>query len=302
MMRLQRLYNKKIVPDITSEETKDRITQNLALCTHAEISALVNAVNFKHHHSESQKINRDNILFESVDIIRYIMAIMNVWNINPSEFEDAFAKKDKYLWMQYRMDANKWEGQPVVIVDIDDVMAEFRSFFAGWLEEEYSVKMDVESNEYYFITALTESNLNPEEVFENFMAQGGFSSLPLVEDAKDFLFWLKSEGYWIQFLTARPKDDLRCLLDTHARIDANGLPYDRIDFSPEKFRWCAKSEYYDSDSIAFAIDDSPKHADEYAKHGIRVKVPIKSYNSHIEGENIQFYSSFGDLIKKIKEE
>ena len=93
MMRLQKLYNDKIIPDITSEEAKDRLTQNLALCTHAEISALVNAVNFKHHHSVSQKINRDNILFESVDIIRYIMAIMNVWDIDPLEFINT-----PYLW------------------------------------------------------------------------------------------------------------------------------------------------------------------------------------------------------------
>ena len=302
MMQLQKLYNDKIIPGITSEETKDRLTQNLALCTHAEISALVNAVNFKHHHSVSQKINRDNILFESVDIIRYIMAIMNVWDIDPLEFIDAFQKKDQYLWMQARMDDKKWEGQPVVIVDIDDVMAEFRSSFAAWLGLEYKVKMDVESKEYYFITALTENNLNPEEVFENFVLQGGFSTLPLVDGARDFLVELREQGYWIQFLTARPKDDIRCLLDTHAWIDKHRLPYDRIDFSPEKFRWCAKSEYYDSDSIMFAIDDSPKHANEYSNHGIRVKVPVKSYNSHIEGENIQFYNNFGDLIKKIKEE
>ena len=301
-MKLQKQYNNKIVPDIDSEEIKDRITQNLALCTHAEISALVNAVNFKHHHGLAQKINKDNILFESVDIIRYIMAIMNVWDIKPEEFEDAFNKKDSYLWMQYNMDSKAWtKGQPVVIVDIDDVIADFRSSFAEWLEGSYDVKMDVESKEYYFITALTENNLNPELVFEKFVAQGGFSKLPLASGARNFLLQLRAQGYWIQFLTARPKDDLRCLFDTHAWIDYWKLPYDRIDFSPEKFRWCAKSEYYDSDAIKFAIDDSPKHAIEYAKHGIRVKVPTKSYNSHIEGENIQFYSNFDDLINKIKE-
>lgn len=57
-MKLQKQYNNKIVPDIDSEETKDRITQNLALCTHAEISALVNAVNFKHHHGLAQKLTK----------------------------------------------------------------------------------------------------------------------------------------------------------------------------------------------------------------------------------------------------
>ena len=300
-MRLQRLYNDKILPDVISEEIKDRITQNLALCTHAEISALVNAVNFKHHHDVSQKINKDNILFESVDVIRYIMAIMNVWDIDPEEFNDAFMKKDNYLWMQHNMSTKKWAGQPVVIVDIDDVIAEFRVSFAAWLEDVYNIEMDVESKEYYFISALTNNNLNPEKVFQTFVEQGGFSNLGLIDQADDFLHNLKAMGYWIQFLTARPKEDLRCLLDTHFWIHKTQLPYDRIDFSPEKFRWCAQSEYYDSNSIAFAIDDSPKHATEYSKHGIRVKVPTMSYNSHIEGENIQFYNGFNDLMNKIEE-
>ena len=61
------------------------------------------------------------------------------------------------------------------------------------------------------------------------------------------------------------------------------LPYDGIDFSSEKFRWCARSKFYKH--ILFAIDDSPKHALEYAKHGIKCHVPIKSYNKQTEGIN-----------------
>jgi hypothetical protein len=300
MLELQRKYNNNILNDIESDDDKDRVTQNLALCAHAEISALVNAVNFKHHHGNLGKIDRDTILYESVDVVRYIMAIMNVWNIKAHEFEEAFKKKDDYLWMQSAIADKKWEGQPVVLVDIDDVIAEFRNTFAEWLVSNLSVNIDVESEEYYFITALTDLNINPEIVFENFVEQGGFTTLPVVEKAKEFLNHLREEGYWIQLLTARPKDDLRCLYDTFSWVSENNIPYDRIDFSPEKFRWCTKSEYYDSNSIAFAIDDSPKHASEYASHGIPVKVPIKSYNRAIDIENIDYYESFDDLVLKLR--
>ena len=214
MLELQRKYNNIILNDIESDDDKDRVTQNLALCTHAEISALVNAVNFKHHHGNLGNIDRDTILYESVDVVRYIMAIMNVWNIESHEFEEAFKKKDDYLWMQSKIADKKWEGQPVVLVDIDDVIAEFRNTFADWLVSNLNVKIDVESEEYYFITALTNLNINPEIVFENFVEQGGFTTLPVVKKAREFLNHLREEGYWLQLLTARPKDDLRCLYDT----------------------------------------------------------------------------------------
>jgi hypothetical protein len=57
------------------------------------------------------------------------------------------------------------------------------------------------------------------------------------------------------------------------------------------------SEYYDTNAIKFAVDDSPKHAIEYADHGIQVRVPIKSYNKHIsENKNITFYSELKEII------
>ena len=59
------------------------------------------------------------------------------------------------------------------------------------------------------------------------------------------------------------------------------------------------SEYYDSGAIQFAIDDSPKHALEYANHGISVKVPKKSYNKTIRNDNVVFYQDLKDLIKTL---
>jgi len=300
MLDMQRNYNKRILKSTMTDDEKDRVTQNLALCTHAEISALVNAVNFKHHHGNLGKIDRDTILYESVDVVRYIMAIMNVWDIKSHEFEAAFKKKDDYLWMQSEISSRKWEGQPVVLVDVDDVIAEFRNTFAEWMISRLDINIDVDSEEYYFVTALADLNINPEGVFEDFVSRGGFASLPVVNGARDFLQSLKNEGYWIQLLTARPKDDLRCLYDTFSWVFDNSIPYDRIDFSPEKFRWATRSEYYDSNSIAFAIDDSPKHASEYASHGIHVKVPTKSYNKDIDCENIDYYENFDELLSKLR--
>ena len=131
------------------------------------------------------------------------------------------------------------------------------------------------------------------------MNQGGFARPDINQGAYRYLWDLKNKGYWIQYLTARPYENLQCRYDTYSWIAKHLLPYDGIDFSSEKFRWCAKSKYYDQKAIAFAIDDSPKHAEEYAKHGIRVKVPVKSYNKNINQE-VDYYQNFNLLLQDLE--
>ena len=237
-------------------------------------------------------------MFESIDILRYIQAIQNLWGITPEEVESAFLAKEAYLNARKRIQDNPWQGKPVAIVDMDDVIVDFRVGFSKWLAKTYGIQADVNSKEYYFLTAVQKVNVNPELVFSRFVSEGGFARLKPNIGAITFMNELRKAGYWIQILTARPEDDLRCMYDTYQWLDKYVIAYDDIAFSSEKFRWCEKSKYYDSGSISFAIDDSPKHATEYAKHGIKCYVPYKNYNKHLDHSNIYFYHSFYDILKK----
>ena len=299
MLLRQLDYNEKILGDAAyfGQQKLERHTQELALCAHAEISSLVNATNFKTHHGNLAKTNKDTILFESVDVIRYMMAIQNLWGITSEEFEEAFEAKDVYLNMCHEMKKRPWNNQYVAIVDLDDVVVEFRKGFAAWLSKEFNIHADVNSSEYYFITALKKARVNPEDIFSKFIADGGFRTLEIKENIRETLVGLKQQGFWIQYLTARPAEDLRCLYDTFYWINKFNLPCDAIDFSSEKFRWCAKSKYYDSRKICFAIDDSPKHAEEYAKHGIKVFVPKQNYNKHVSHDNVFFYEEPYEILR-----
>ena len=301
---LQRAYNNEIFGKRKKRRaTLEKHTQELALCAHAEISSLISATKYKKHHKNQKYDDPDSrrILYESVDVVRYIMAILNLWEIDDTDFQDAFLKKDNYLNMKMKIENSiPWSGQPVAIVDMDDVIVDFRKGFSKWLEESHDVIADVSSNRYYFIDALKEKGLNPERVFMKFVNAGGFSILPVSEGAIEFLQGLKEKGYWIQILTARPEENLQCLYDTFWWLNKNDIPFDEVAFSSEKFRWCAQSKYYDSDSIAFAIDDSPKHASEYAKHDITCYVPKKPYNDEVwNKENVITYESFKNFFRVI---
>ena len=79
------------------------------------------------------------------------MAILNLWGFDSKKFESAFKKKDRYLNIRKKIEENQWADQPVVIVDMDDVIVDFRKGFSKWLKAEHDIDADVESKEYYFI-------------------------------------------------------------------------------------------------------------------------------------------------------
>ncbi len=71
-------------------------TQKLALCAHSELSSMMEAVNYKMHHKYRDiPVNAasDKIMYEAVDVVRYMIAIMNNWSITPEQFALAFDKK-----------------------------------------------------------------------------------------------------------------------------------------------------------------------------------------------------------------
>jgi len=293
MMRAQAHYNESKFGKIESNEEKRNVSKDLALNAYNSINKMIEKMRVTNGVPDE-----DDLIFSSIDSLRYVMSMLNLWDINPEDVSSAFALKDIYLDTDHSLNARKWKGQPVAIVDIDDVLAEFRNPFADFLSRRFGINADTESDQYFFVEDILEAsgNLNPEKVFDEFTQERHFKCLPVVEDAKKFLNHLRDQGYWIQLLTARPKENLKIFYDTYYWLKHNDLTFDRVDFSPEKLRWCMNSEYYDSGSIEFAIDDSPKHALEYAGHGINVKVPIKSYNKNIKNENIMFYRNLSDLL------
>lgn len=302
MKILELFYDQKVfsdligTPDSMTDYERDEMTKDLSLALHTEVSNLVSATSYRPHTNEKVDPDPDKILFESVDVIRYAIAIMNLWGVKPGEFESAWKLKDEYLTSFRNIEKNKWEGQKVAIVDMDDVLCEFRLCFANWLNKTYNINADVNSKEYYFIEDLKNAGINPEGVFDKFISEGGFGNLSPVDGACKFMKKLRSDGYFIHILTARPKSNLRCLYDTHAWLKRHDIVFDRLDFASEKLRWCMQSQYWMLGSIQFAVDDSPKHVAEYAKHGVKVYMPPKSYNHEAQQlKNVDTYTKLNEI-------
>ena len=264
------------------DNEREEMTKSLTLALHAEVSELISAVNFKDHRQIKNDVDPSKILYESVDVFRYLLAILNLWNIDPSAVVDAFDDKDMFLHMRHKIESQSWDDQPVLVFDIDDVIVHFRSNFIDWLKSERGIVVDKNSTEYYTTIEVKEAGLNPEEVFDEFISDRNLRNLTTDQEVVDVINYFYDKGCWIQLLTARPGDVLQCKYDTYKWLSRSGLKFHRVDFSAEKYRWLTKSEYFDSGQIVCAIDDSPKHSAEYAKHGIVTLSPLTSYNKELE--------------------
>ncbi len=284
-----------------SDKELEEITKTFILGLHSEASELISATNYKDHRSERNPVDREKILFKSVDIFRYLLAVLNLWGIESEEFAAAFQKKDNFLHMRHSINSEEWSGQSVIVFDMDDVIAGFREGFTLWLKDTKNVTVDPESPEYYYTKELLEAGIEPEGIFREFINDGGFLTLEPDESMIEAMWYYKNQGFWIQILTARPSDNLRCFYDTFTWLKEHNVPVDGIGFSGEKYRWLADTQFYNEGKVICMIDDSPKHSAELAKHGINMIVPVKSYNGEVEGrENITRISpELGEVIQKI---
>ena len=264
-----------------SDTEKEEITKTFILSMHAELSELASSINYKDHRAKPHPVNPDKILYKSVDVFRYLLAVLNLWSIDPKDFITACEDKDLFLHARHKLTNLSDDSKPVVVFDVDDVIAEFRNEFNDWLKKEHNVEADPNSEEYYNTVGLVKVGLEPEGVFRDFIKKGGFKDIAVDSKIVSLMSKLKEAGYWIHLLTARPGENSRVLYDTYTWLSKNKIPHDAVDFSGEKFRWVADQKFFNESRLVCAIDDSSKHCAEYAKHGVKVIAPIKTYNKEI---------------------
>ena len=128
---------------------------------------------------------------------------------------------------------------------------------------------------------MKERGINPEASFKDFISERRLRVIEPIEGVRAVLKAAQDMGFWVQLLTARPDQNLICLYDTYHWISEMHVPFDGLAFSGEKYRWIVQSQFYGH--VAACIDDSPKHAAEYANHGLVVLSPALSYNASLAG-------------------
>jgi hypothetical protein len=276
MFEMQSEYQKKLRA-ITDENRSDEM-RKLCLALHSEVTDLSRCINIRPH-GEDTSVNRDRILYDAVDVLRYTIAILNNWGFDSFDLTKAYGEKDAYLRASHEYDQNVYDGRPVVICDMDDILTEFRVGYYKWVNRTYGIKTDPNTTQYYMVDEFKEIGVNPEDAFRRFISSGGMYDLDAVPGSAMMIYKLVEAGFWVHILTARPEEDPACKYGTYMWLNEIGVPCHKLSFAPEKYRWLVQSGY--GDRVVCAIDDSSKHVAEYLKHGVAVVCPRKSYNTDL---------------------
>jgi len=276
LFMMQSRYQQKL-RSVNNENRADEM-RKLCLALHAEVTDLSRCINIRPH-GEDTSVNRDRILYDAVDVFRYTVAILNNWGFTAEDLVRAHEEKDAYLSFSHALDQNTYDGRPVVICDMDDVLTEFREGYYRWISRTYGIAADPSSSQYYMVDELREVGVNPETAFRQFISDGGMYRLDDVSGAVKMIHDLVTAGCWVHIVTARPEEDPACKYSTYMWLQENGIACHKLSFTPEKYRWLVQSGY--GDRVVCAIDDSSKHVAEYVKHGVHVLCPRKTYNSDL---------------------
>ena len=280
MLDLQNKFSKNFY-DVSnlSEAEKAEKHKIFCLAMHSKLSQLANSVNFREHRPYVEQPNRQNILFETMDVFRYSLALLNLWGFSEEEAQESFRSRDVHLTLQLEKSIKNWNGQPVVVVDVDDVLARFRQSFYSWMNEKYGSHFDENSSEYYISKAPDGKGGNI--LLSEFIESGKIRTLETCQNLIKGLGELRKSGFWIHILTARPAEDLKCLYETYSWLSENVVEFDSVQFSPEKYIAVAGLKAYKEGKVVCAIDDSSKHAAEFAMHDVTCLVPRRSYNTDV---------------------
>ncbi|MBT7914484.1 hypothetical protein HN588_11295 [Candidatus Bathyarchaeota archaeon] len=257
--------------ELTQAE-RERLTMVFAASLQKEVGNLLDGVNFRQHRLIDKQPVLSTILHEGVDAWRYILAIMNLWDITPEAFDEAFDDRDLFLRMRHEKESMAWDGRPVLIVDLDDVVTPFRHDCTEWVKQRHPDVIDETSTAYYSI---------PAHLYSKYIEDRMLKVQGVIPEYIKAVNEIREMGVWIHLLTARPKENLTVKYDTYAWLASSGLQFDRVSFSPEKYLWVAGTDYYKQSAVVAAVDDSPKHAMEYATHGLKCIVPGTPYNEDI---------------------
>ena len=286
-----------------SEQEKIDKHKTLCLAMHSELSQLANSVHFREHRPTITPTHRQNILFETMDVYRYCLSILNLWGYTEVDAINAFKTRDSHLNVRTEKNWSKWKGEPVVVVDVDDVIGRFRQNFYRWINKTYDQKFDEKSHEYFISETI--NGKSGDALLQEFVDAGCLRDLDVCQNVLDGLKKMRDKGYWIHILTARPESELKCLNETYSWLSSYVKEFDSVQFSSEKYIAISGLKAYAQGKILCAIDDSPKHAAEYSMHGVKCLVPKRSYNKGVwNNDNILPFdwetSDISSLVQNIR--
>lgn len=299
MFEDQRSFNRQIFPvnetDITSidelngrqERGMDRL-RHLALGMVEETLEFLRTYEWKSHRRHKGKLqNVAHSHEELVDMFKYWLSLAELADFPIDKLEELYFAKSRVVQYRYQEEWLKEIDRPCVLVDIDNVLADYITGICAWAKQSAPSLLKLPNAlAMRLVLRLTELQntglyVNAEstgvtvgewaQVKHAFRTQGGKLTIPLFTDTKPFLEWCRSRGWLIILVTSRPIDRYpNIFTDTMTWLHTNGLPYDYLWWADDKGRRMEEFEHVAlREHTRFAVDDDMRFVQQYRDKHIK---------------------------------
>lgn len=182
-------------------------------------------------------------------------------------------------------------NQETCIIDIDGVLNYYPDTYIDFVNEQLGT-------EYRSLHEVKEAVTYKryKELKYQYRASGYKEDLLVRYWGKEMLQYIKSKGYYIIILTARPVDEVNSLvMQTTNWLKKNKLEYDYLTFEKDKdLEILVKFK-----NIKFAIDDNRALANKIAKQGYKVFLINNQYNEGSVEKEVVRISTLNEIKKHI---
>ncbi len=232
-----------------------------------EVTEILDELDWKSHTSkDSQSIN-DNILEESIDVLKYLFGLMMINGFSVDDIFNKFLDKSLVVEAKFKQEIELNEilnkNKKIAIIDIDGILASWPKTFINFVNEKtnnnFKSYKDLRNN----LERLLMFNLK-----EQYRLSGIKKEMDVLFDATKFTKFLKKENYSIIIVTARPYEKyFRIYSDTLNWLNKNNILYDAIIWKQEKEKYII--EHFKKENVAFCIDDDIDNINKLTTSGFK---------------------------------
>lgn len=259
-----KFLKEKMNVDINNLTAEEKIywSKEFILSGSKEMYEMLDEINWKQHRFLNQENNIDNFIEEGIDAFKFLLNLFIINGCSADQFYDKFIDKSSVVDIRYKQESElqfiKQTTDKFVVFDIDGVLNDYPYNFLEFMNDN--------GYNYYSLSEFRQSNLHVYKGLKKQFRESGQERWchpnPL---AKQFLIDIKTKGYKIILLTARPyKKHSRLFTDTIFWLQQQGLVYDFIFFDEKKEELLINT--FRQDQIAFVVDDDIDNVNKLINH------------------------------------
>lgn len=321
MLEDQRTFNRQVWDHNNPEHKSvaERL-KDLSMGVIEESLEFLRTFEFKSH--RRQKLRMQNVAHsheELIDVFKYWLSLVDITNFPIEKLEEMYYAKSRVVQYRFQEEWIKTIDRPLVIVDIDQVLADYISGICEWGKEWGASLMKLPDHEYprlyerldflrhnqMWINSNTVGvpHMEWQKVKHHFRTNGGKRALRPFGDAKAFLEWCRRSEWLIVLVTSRPIVEYPNLFtDTLYWLDKTEMPYDHVWWAMEKMERIEEAQV-DLKQIVFAVDDSETFVKQFRSKGVKTyHLDRSKHFAELDPTHEPFHvSSLHDLMQREKD-